>query len=60
MVLKERPEKYGFKSEKWTGPLLVQWITTVYELEYQKSQVYNLLEKVRIAFEKKVGLVYKV
>ncbi|MFC4142358.1 winged helix-turn-helix domain-containing protein [Pedobacter mendelii] len=52
MVLKERPEKYGFKSEKWTGPLLVQWIKMDYGLEYQKAQVYNLLEK--------VGLVYKV
>ncbi|MNL69788.1 hypothetical protein D3C87_1946930 [compost metagenome] len=60
LVLKEMPEKYGFKSEKWTGPLLVQWIKTEYGLEYQKAQVYNLLEKVGIAFEKKAGLVYKV
>ena len=60
LVLNEMPEKYGFKSEKWTGPLLVQWIKTEYGLEYQKAQVYNLLEKVGIAFEKKVGLVYKV
>ena len=60
LVLQEAPTNYGFQSEKWTGPLLVQWIKTEYGLEYQKAQVYNLLEKVGIAFEKKLGLVCKV
>jgi len=31
-----------------------------YGLEYQKAQIYNLLEKVGIAFEKKAGLILKV
>ena len=60
LVLKEAPAKYGFQSEKWTGPLLAQWIKKEYGLEYQKTQIYNLLEKVGIAFEKKAGLVLKV
>lgn len=60
LVLKEAPQKHGFQSKKWTGPLLAQWIKKEYGLEYQKAQVYNLLEKVGIAFEKKAGLVTKV
>lgn len=60
LVLKESPANYGFMSEKWTGPLLAQWIKTEYGLEYQKAQIYNLLEKVGIAFEKKAGLAIKV
>lgn len=60
LVLKEVPANYGFQSEKWTGPLLVQWIKTEYGLKYQKAQVYNLLEKVGIAFEKKAGPICKV
>lgn len=60
LVLKEAPPKYGFQSEKWTGPLLAQWIKKEYGLEYQKAQIYNLLEKVGIAFEKKADLVLKV
>lgn len=60
LVLAESPKEYGFQSEKWTGPLLVQWINNEYGLEYQKAQVYNLLNKIGIVFEKKRGLIYKV
>lgn len=58
LVLAESPKEYGLQSEKWTGPLLVQWINNEYGLEYQKAQVYNLLNKIGIAFEKKRGLIY--
>ena len=60
LVLAENPKKYGFLAEKWTGPLLVHWINNEYGLEYQKAQVYNLLDKIGIAFEKKLGLICKV
>lgn len=60
LVINEKPSDYGYQSVKWTGPLLAQWIDKEYGLAYQKAQVYNLLEKVGIVFEKKKGLVYKV
>ena len=60
IVLNQVPSDYGFQSERWTGPLLAQWIKKEYGLEYQKAQVYNLLEKVGITFEKKLGLISKV
>ncbi|HFK5535975.1 TPA: transposase [Elizabethkingia anophelis] len=55
LVLKEKPANYGFLSEKWTGLLLVKWIKKEHELEYQKAQIYNLLGKVGIIFEKKTA-----
>ncbi|WP_160069975.1 helix-turn-helix domain-containing protein [Sphingobacterium bovisgrunnientis] len=60
LVINEKPSDYGYQSVKWTGPLLAQWIDKEYGLAYQKAQVYNLLEKVGIVFEKKKGLVHKV
>jgi len=57
LVLNEDPEKYGIKSSKWTGPLLAQWIKKEYGVQYQKAQIYNLLSRMGIAFEKKQGLV---
>ncbi len=57
LILNDAPIKYGFQSEKWTGPMLVQWIKNEYGIEYQKAQVYNLLSKVGVAFEKRKGLV---
>jgi hypothetical protein len=50
--LTESREKYGISAEKWTGPILAKWINNDYGPEYQKAQVYNLLDKIGIAFEK--------
>ena len=60
VVLTHSPLDYGFQSERWTGPLLAQWIKKEYGLVFQKAQVYNLLEKVGISFRKKIGLTNKV
>ena len=60
LVIKETPLNHGYQSEKWTGPLLIQWIKREYGLVYQKAQIYNLLAKVGIIFEKKLGLISKV
>ncbi|WP_443020448.1 winged helix-turn-helix domain-containing protein [Sphingobacterium sp. SYP-B4668] len=60
MVLKQTPSDYGFESNRWTGPILAKWIKKEYGLDYQKAQVYNLLEKVDITFMKKQGLVCSV
>lgn len=57
VILKEKPIKYGFQAEKWTGPTVLQWIKHEYGVEYQKAQIYNLLDKIGISFEKKLGLV---
>lgn len=57
LVVDESPEKHGFKSKKWTGPLLADWIQKEYGVQYQKAQVYNLLNKMGVAFKKKEGLV---
>lgn len=59
LILTDNPGSHGFESKKWSGPLLVQWIKNEYGLEYQKAQVYNLLDKIGIAFEKKRGLIEK-
>ena len=57
LITKEKPSKYGFKAKKWTGPMVKQWIQKEYGVEYQKAQIYNLLTKIGIYFEKKQGLV---
>ncbi len=57
IILTEKPEKYGFKSDRWTGPLLRELIRLKYGVCYQKAQIYNLLRKIGLRFEKKKGLV---
>ena len=57
VILNESPEKYGFKSQKWTGPLVRQMIKNEHGVVFQKAQIYNLLGRIGIRFEKKQGLV---
>ena len=57
LITKEKPAKYGFESEKWTGPMVKQWIQKEYGVAYQKAQIYNILTKIGVSFEKKLGLI---
>lgn len=57
LVLNERPSDHGYKASRWTGPLMSEWIENNYGIKYQKAQVYNLLRKLGIEFQKKQGLI---
>ena len=57
LVLKERPSDHGYENNKWTGPLLAEWIENNFGIKYQRAQIYNLLRKLGIEFHKKQGLI---
>lgn len=57
VVLKERPTDHGYNANRWTGPLLAEWVESKYGIRYQKAQIYNLLRKQGIEFYKDEGLV---
>ena len=57
VVLNDLPSDHGYKSIKWTGPILAEWIDTKYGIKYQRAQVYKLLRSLGIEFYKKQGLV---
>jgi len=57
LVLKERPSDHGYENNKWTGPLLAEWIENNFGIKYQRAQIYNLLRKLGIEFQKKQGLI---
>ena len=60
LVLTENPKDHGYDSIKWTGPILVHWIQREFGLQYQKAQIYVLLNKVGIIFQKKKGFILNV
>lgn len=55
LVLKKTPEKHGFKSKKWMGPLLVQWIKREYGLEYHKAQFIICRRKSELPLKRKLA-----
>lgn len=57
LVLKELPTDHGYEQSRWTGPLLADWIESNYAIKYERAQIYNLLRKLGIEFNKQQGLV---
>ena len=57
LVLNEHPSDHGYKASRWTGPLISEWIENNYGIKYQRAQVYNLLRKLGIEFQKKQRLI---
>ena len=57
LVLRELPADHGYEQNRWTGPLLANWIESSYAIRYERAQIYNLLRKLGIEFSKKQGLI---
>ena len=51
-MLEESPLKYGFNTETWTAPMIVQTLDKECDLKYSDDMVYILLKK-------KLGLTHK-
>lgn len=56
LVLNDTPEKYGFESATWTGPLLISWISKEFGVTYKKAQIYNILYDLGLSFQKGKGI----
>lgn len=56
-ILDDNPAQHGLSSTRWNGPLIAQWIKQEYGVEYKKAQIYNLLKRIGIVFEKRHGLI---
>jgi len=56
IILTKSPEDYDYNSSTWTGALLIDLIKDLYEIEYKKAQVYNILKKMNLSFQKGKGI----
>lgn len=56
VLLDKQPENYGYNSATWTGPLLIEFIKKEYDVEYKKAQIYNILKKLGLTFQKGKGI----
>lgn len=56
LILTKQPDEYGYNSATWTGPLLIDFIKREYHVEYKKAQIYNILKKMGLTFQKGKGV----
>lgn len=56
VLLNKQPNDYGFNSATWTGPLLIEWVKKEYQVSYKKTQIYNILKRLGLTFQKGKGI----
>jgi transposase len=55
IILDKSPTDFGYNSETWSGPLVLEVIKKQYKIEYKIAQVYNLLKKMGLSYQKSKG-----
>lgn len=55
LLLKESPTGHGYNTETWTGPMLIDWISKNYGIEYKKAQIYNIIKQLGLSYQKAKG-----
>ena len=49
------PLDFGYNTATWTGAIIMQYISTHYNVDYKKTQVYNLLKTMGFTYQKAKG-----
>ncbi len=56
---KGSPVTYGYKTEIWTGPILIDWIKNKFGIEFKKAQIYNIINQLGFNHQKEKGFILK-
>ena len=56
VLLEKSPEQMGYNSATWSGPLLIDYISTTYEVVYKKAQIYNIIHDMGLTYKKGKGI----
>ena len=60
LIKNESPVAYGYHTSTWNGVILMAWIKNHLGIEYQKTQIYNLLKKIGFSYQKARGIYPEV
>lgn len=55
LLLVESPVDYGYNSETWTGPLLIDWVKNSFGVAFKKAQIYNIIKRLGFSYQKAKG-----
>lgn len=48
----ESPTDHGYNTERWTGPLLIDWIGNEFGVQFRKAHIYNLIASLCFSYQK--------
>jgi transposase len=55
LLLNESPVGYGYNTETWTGPILIDWVCKRFGVEFKKAQIYNIVKRLGFSYQKAKG-----
>lgn len=55
-LLKQPPADYGYNTSTWTGPMVIEWISKNFGIEYKKAQIYNIIKQLGFSYQKGKGI----
>ncbi|WP_165044672.1 helix-turn-helix domain-containing protein [Dysgonomonas sp. ZJ709] len=56
LVLLDSPEKQGYNSGTWSGPLVQDFIKNQLGVEYKLANIYNLLHSIGFSYQRAKGV----
>jgi len=56
VILTETPEKYGYNTVTWTGPLLIEFVKKEFGITYKKAQIYNIIKSLGLTYQRGRGI----
>lgn len=55
-VLLESPEKQGYNSRVWSGPMVRDFVNTRLGIDYKLTNIYNLLHSMGLSYQRAKGI----
>ena len=55
IIIEKSPTEFGYNTNTWNGPLVLQLIKELFVMEYKIAQVYNILKKMGLSYQKSKG-----
>jgi len=55
LINNESPQAYGYNTDTWTGPLLIDWINIHFSIVFKKAQIYNIIKSMGFSYQKAKG-----
>lgn len=56
LLEEELPSDYDYNTQRWSGPLLIDWIKKNFGISFKKANIYNILSKLGFSYQKARGI----
>ena len=56
LLARESPGEHGYNTQRWTGPLLLDWIDREFGVRFKKAHIYNLISSLGFTYQKARGI----